>query len=250
MGHDVVHSVFGVFGNINGLLLFLAPTITFVRIIKNKSTEEFPGFPYVMTLLNCLLSAWYGMPFVSEHNMLVSTINGTGTVIESIYVLIFLVYAPKKDKGKILGLLTFVLSVFASVAFISSFALHGNSRTLFSGFAASIFSIIMYASPLSVMRTVIKTKSVEYMPFLLSLFVFLCGTSWFIYGLLGNDPFIAVPNGFGCGLGAVQLILYAIYRDKKGETKEENDNGSLEMGLGKPKPEKQSDMQPSQNGHV
>lgn len=250
MGHDVVHFVFGVFGNINGLLLFLAPTITFMRIIKKKSTEEFSGIPYVMTLLNCLLSAWYGMPFVSEHNMLVSTINATGAAIESIYVLIFLMYAPKKDKGKILGLFTFVLSVFASVAFISGFALHGNSRKLFSGFAASIFSIIMYASPLSVMRTVIKTKSVEYMPFLLSLFVFLCGTSWFVYGLLGNDPFVAVPNGFGCGLGAVQLILYAIYRDKKGETKEENANGSLEMGLGKPELEKQSDMKPSQNGHV
>lgn len=43
-------------------------------------------------------------------------------------------------------------------------------------------------------RLVIKTKSVEFMPFFLSLFVFLCGTSWFIFGLLGRDPFLFVST--------------------------------------------------------
>ncbi|XP_057502836.1 bidirectional sugar transporter SWEET1-like [Actinidia eriantha] len=246
---ETAHILFGVFGNLNGLLLFLAPTITFKRIIMKRSTEHFSAIPYVMTLLNCLLSAWYGLPLVSKNNILVSTINATGAAIELIYVLIFLVFTPKKDKGKITGLLTSVLAVFAAVALISIFALNSNSRKLFCGLAASLFSIVMYASPLSVIRMVIKTKSVEFMPFFLSLFVFLCGTSWFIYGLLGRDPYVAVPNGFGCGLGTVQLILYAIYREPK-MGKPAPDESSLEMGSDKPLEGKQSDDQQSQKGLV
>ncbi|KAH7567985.1 hypothetical protein ACOSP7_009684 [Xanthoceras sorbifolium] len=238
---DIAHFIFGVFGNATALFLFLAPAITFKRIVRSKSTEQFSGIPYVMTLLNNLLSAWYGLPFVSENNILVSTINGTGAVIESIYVLIFLIFAPKKEKAKIFGLLMFVLTVFAAVALVSVLALHGNTRKIFCGFAAAIFSIIMYASPLSVVRMVIKTKSVEFMPFFLSLFVFLCGTSWFIFGLLGHDPFVAVPNGFGSGLGTVQLILYFIYRNNRGQKKPDpTANVSVEMGQEKSQEVKQT----------
>ncbi|KAL6525010.1 Bidirectional sugar transporter sweet1 [Orobanche minor] len=230
---NIIHFVIGIFGNAFALFLFLAPLITFKRIVKKRSTEQFSGVPYIMTLLNCLLSAWYGLPFVSPNNLLVSTINGTGAAIESIYVLIYLIFAPKKEKGKIMGLLAAVLAVFGTVAFVSMFALHGSGRKLFCGVAATIFSIIMYGSPLTIIRLVIKTKSVEFMPFFLSLFVFMCGTSWFVFGLLGKDPFVAVPNGFGSGLGAVQLILYAIYRGNKGKEDKTIDktNGKIEQEM-------------------
>lgn len=93
----------------------------------------------------------YGLPFVSPNNILVSTINGTGSVIEIIYVLLFIIFAPKREKFKILGLFAFVLTVFATVALVSLFALNHYPRKLLCGLAASIFSIIMYASPLSIM---------------------------------------------------------------------------------------------------
>ncbi|WVZ67941.1 hypothetical protein U9M48_016953 [Paspalum notatum var. saurae] len=208
---------FGVSGNVIALFLFLSPVVTFWRIIRKRSTEDFSGVPYNMTLLNCLLSAWYGLPFVSPNNILVTTINGTGSVIEVIYVVIFLIFAAdRRIRLRMLGLLGVVTSIFTTVVLVSLLALHGNGRKVFCGLAATIFSICMYASPLSIMRLVIKTKSVEFMPFLLSLAVFLCGTSWFIYGLLGRDPFIIIPNGCGSVLGLMQLILYAIYRKNKG----------------------------------
>lgn len=248
---DVAHFIFGIFGNVSGLFLFLAPIVTFWRIIKNKSTEKFSGVPYPMTLLNCLLSAWYGLPFVSPNNILVTIINGTGAGIEIIYVFIFIYFAPKKEKAKILGLFSFVVAVFSVVVLVSLFALQGNARKLFCGFAAAIFSIIMYGSPLSIMRLVIKTKSVEFMPFFLSLFVFLCGTSWFIYGLLGRDPFVAVPNGVGSALGTAQLILYFIYRDKKGDQKKKprtEEEEAMEMGTANKNPI--SNSKGAQEGHV
>lgn len=37
---------------------------------------------------------------------------------------------------------------------------------------------------------------------------------WFAYGLLLKDICIAVPNVLGFVLGLLQMVLYAIYRDK------------------------------------
>lgn len=210
----------------------MVPMITFKRIIRKKSTEQFSCIPYVITLLNCLLSMWYGLPFVSPNNVLVVYVSSIGGVLEAIYVLIFLIFAPKKEKAKICGYLFVVLSIFSCLALVSLLAFHGNKRKLLCGFAFTVSCIMMYGSPLSVMRLVIKSKSVEYMPFFLSLSVFICSASWLIFGLLGKDPFILVPNGIGALLGAVQLILYAIYRDNRGGVKKDEMNESVEMRTG------------------
>jgi solute carrier family 50 (sugar transporter) len=108
--------------------------------------------PYNMTLLNCLLSAWYGLPFVSPNNILVSTINGAGSAIETVYVVIFLVFASsRKTRLRTLGLASGVAAVFTTVVLVSLLALQGQGRKLFCGLAATICSICMYASPLSIM---------------------------------------------------------------------------------------------------
>ncbi|KAG5601296.1 hypothetical protein H5410_032666 [Solanum commersonii] len=157
----------------------------------------------------------YGLPFITSNNILIATINGAGAAIELIYVLIFFLYAPNKQKAKILAMLILVILGFAATAVISVLAFHGKNRQLFCGTAATIFSIVMYASPMSIIRLVVKTKSVEYMPFFLSFAVVVSCSCWFTYAMLGMDPFVGISTGVGLALGIVQLILYFIYCDKK-----------------------------------
>ncbi|XP_039169860.1 bidirectional sugar transporter SWEET1-like [Eucalyptus grandis] len=188
----------------------------FKRIIRNRSTEQFSGVPYVVTLLSYSLYTWYGLPFVSSDNLLLLIISAMGVVIELTYVLIFIAYAPKKERAKIMGFSGLALIFFLTFAFASLFALHSKNRKLLCSIRLDIFSTIMCASPLSVMMMVIKTESVKFMPFLLSLST-LCGIFWLAYGLLSHDPFLIfrkiyvmvlqVPNELGTGLGIAQLIL-------------------------------------------
>uniref|UniRef100_A0A0A9EI75 Bidirectional sugar transporter SWEET n=1 Tax=Arundo donax TaxID=35708 RepID=A0A0A9EI75_ARUDO len=150
----------------------------------------------------------------------------------------------------------------AAVVVVVLVALQGGARLFAVGLLCAALTIGMYAAPLGAMRTVVKTRSVEYMPFSLSFFLFLNGGVWSVYSVLVKDFFIGVPNVVGFVLGTAQLVLYTAYRKssspkpaarKHGEEEEEADEeegvahlmGQVEMaqrrvrlhkGLSLPKP--------------
>lgn len=74
--------------------------VTFKRVIRKKSTEEFSCIPYIIGLFNCLLFTWYGLPVVSYkwENFPLVTVNGVGIVLELSYVLIYFWYSSAKGK--------------------------------------------------------------------------------------------------------------------------------------------------------
>ncbi|XP_020970395.1 bidirectional sugar transporter SWEET7b [Arachis ipaensis] len=83
---------------------------------------------------------------------------------------------------------------------------HPHSKILF------ILKDLLSLFILSTKAKVIKTKSVEYMPFWLSLTNFLNGVCWTIYALIHPfDIYVLVSNGIGALSGLIQLILYACY---------------------------------------
>uniref|UniRef100_A0A803LW13 Bidirectional sugar transporter SWEET n=1 Tax=Chenopodium quinoa TaxID=63459 RepID=A0A803LW13_CHEQI len=207
VAYSVLKDAAGVAGNIFAFGLFVSPIPTFRRIIRNGSTEEFSGLPYIYTLLNCMICAWYGSPFVSIDNILITTVNSTGAIFQLVYISLFIAYAERVRKMKMLGLLSAVVVSYAILVTLSLRVFDFNSRQIFVGFLSCASLISMFASPLFIIRLVIRTKSVEYMPFYLSLSSFLMSMSFFTYGMLNWDAFIYVPNGIGALLAIIQLGL-------------------------------------------
>ncbi|KAF8721088.1 hypothetical protein HU200_023504 [Digitaria exilis] len=232
---------------------------TFRRIVRNKSTEDFRWLPYATTLLSTSLWTFYGL--LKPGGLLIVTVNGAGAALEATYVTLFLIYAPKETKvryssvhvssvatypdetelngisAKIVKLVLAVnVGFLAAVVLVTLVALHGGVRLVVVGVLCAALTIGMYAAPLGAMRTVIKTRSVEYMPFSLSFFLFLNGSVWSAYSVLVKDLYIGIPNAIGFVLGTAQLVLYMAYRkaepaSRKDGDSEEEEEADEEEGL-------------------
>ncbi|PON77219.1 Bidirectional sugar transporter SWEET10-like [Parasponia andersonii] len=229
--HHYLTFAFGLLGNIVSFMMFLAPIPTFHKIYKKKSAEGFQSLPYVVALLSSMLWIYYAL--LKKDAMLLITINSFGCVIETVYIALFIFYAPKKSRMETVKLLL-LLNVFGYglMLVLTTFLAKGEKRLQAVGWICLVFNLSVFAAPLCIMRQVIKTKSVEFMPFPLSFFLTLGAVMWFFYGLLLKDYNIAVmcnffpfplffpmdeqfPNVLGFIFGIAQMALYIIYKNAK-----------------------------------
>ncbi|XP_020586182.1 bidirectional sugar transporter SWEET14-like [Phalaenopsis equestris] len=211
--HNLAISV-GILGNCISFMVFLAPVPTFYRVYKNKSTEEFHSLPYVIALFSCMLWIYYAL--VKTNCVLLITINSFGLLIETIYISIYLAYAPmeaKKFTARILVLLNF--TTFGMILLSTLLFVHGHKRLMVLGFICDFFSVSVFVAPLSIIRMVIRTKSVELMPVNLSFFLTISAAVWLGYGTLTKDIYVALPNVLGLLFGIIQMVLYCIYKDDR-----------------------------------
>ncbi|KAI5329480.1 PREDICTED: bidirectional sugar transporter [Prunus dulcis] len=212
--HSPLVIAFGILGNVVSFVVFLAPVPTFWRIFKKKSTEGFQSVPYVFALFSAMIWIYYA--FLKTDEFLLITINAFGCLIETIYISMYITYAPKQARVFALRLLLLVnFGGFCLILLLSHFLAQGPTRVEVLGWVCVAFSVSVFAAPLSIMRVVIRTKSVEFMPFSLSFFLTLSAVMWLFYGLLLKDLYVACPNILGFTFGVAQMILYAIYRNKK-----------------------------------
>nr|WGU30678.1 bidirectional sugar transporter SWEET3 [Allium sativum] len=205
---------FGLLGNIISFAVYLAPAPTFRRILRKKSTEGFQSFPYVVALFSAMMLIYYAI--IKTNTYLLITINTVGVIIETTYITIFLIYAPKRARvNTVKWILILVVGLFSAIVLVSLIFFKGADRVKIVGWFNMTFSVSVFAAPLSIIRLVIRTKSVEFMPFFLSFFLTLSAIAWFFYGLLTHDIYVATPNILGFTFGVLQMVLYIVYKDFK-----------------------------------
>ncbi|XP_027929562.1 bidirectional sugar transporter N3-like [Vigna unguiculata] len=212
ISHSTLAFAFGMLGNVISFLVFLAPITTFYRIVKKKSTEGFQSLPYLVALFSSMLWLYYAL--LKKDAFLLLTINSFGCVIEIIYIILYITYATRDARKLTLKLfLAMNVSSFILILLVTHFAVHGSLRVQVLGWICVSLSISVFAAPLSIVAQVVRTRSVEFMPFNLSFTLTLSAIMWFGYGLFLKDICIALPNVLGFALGLIQMLLYAIYRN-------------------------------------
>ncbi|KAE9608597.1 hypothetical protein Lal_00020730 [Lupinus albus] len=206
--------IFGILGNIASFVCFLAPLPTFYRVCKKKSTEGFQAIPYVAALFSAML--WIFYAYVKTGAILLITINAFGCVIETIYLAIYITYCPKKTRMRTLGMILFFnFGGCCAIVLLTHLLSKGEGRVKLLGWICVVFSTSVFAAPLSIIRVVIRTKSVEFLPFPLSLLLTISAVMWLLYGVSLKDIYVTLPNIVGLSFGTIQMILYAIYRNNK-----------------------------------
>ncbi len=188
--------------------------------MKNRTVESFSPDPYIISCVNC--ACWVMYAIVTPDRLSPLITNAIGLIVNACYTLVFAVNGPPGNFANKVALCT---TLTVGVAMIAFFVAPAN-RNIFGisdsktsseissdvlGTTADIFNILMYGGPLTIMSTVIKSKSVEYMPLLLTLGTSFCSFTWLCYGFVTGDWFILIPNGGGALLCICQIILYCTY---------------------------------------
>ncbi|KAK1272304.1 Bidirectional sugar transporter SWEET14 [Acorus gramineus] len=181
---------FGLLGNFISVMVYLSPLPTFYRIHRKKSTEGFQSIPYVIALFSAMLWIYYAI--FKPHSGLLISINSFGCFIETFYICSFIAYAPKRAKIYTAKILVYLnVGAFGSIVLFTFLIFQGSTRIQIIGWICVGFSMSVFAAPLTIIMKVIRTRSVEYMPFWLSFSLTVSAVIWFLYGLFTKDRYVA-----------------------------------------------------------
>ncbi|CAL9118386.1 unnamed protein product [Musa textilis] len=200
----IVRDIMGITGNVISLGLFLSHVPTFKNIIKKKAVDQYLPFPELTILLKCMLWVLYSLPIVHPNSCLVLTSNAIGLFVQAVYLTIFLIYAAREIRLKVLKVLAAELAVMTMLVVVVLQVAHTHEkRSLIVGIPSVIFGSCMYAAPLAFLQT-LATGRVRRVSFTLYATCCLNDFCWLTYACLPPLDFYVLISSY---IGAVLSLV-------------------------------------------
>jgi solute carrier family 50 protein (sugar transporter) len=109
------------------------------------------------------------------------------------------------------------LAVFGATAIITKILPGGQAANILGNMAV-LFCIAMFGSPLSSLKTVIKTKSATSIPLPFTIATCLNCVFWSVVGIFQmKDVKVIIPNVLGLSFGVAQVALKLIFGDGRSQ---------------------------------
>ncbi|KAL7691056.1 putative SWEET sugar transporter [Plasmopara halstedii] len=190
-----------------------ASLIPDIRVVhQQKSTDSMPSsLPVLSMMANCVAWGLYGL-LIDDYFPLVAT-NLIGLAFSLCYLIVY--YQNEKYKKRLrLEIFVTILVLLGLISYPSVAGFEGvNERTIQDvvGFVTIIVSMVMFGSPLVLVKRVIQERSTELLPLTMVIAGAVNCVLWLAYGLLLDNLFVVVPNAANLLLGIMQLMLFCIY---------------------------------------
>ncbi|ORX77055.1 hypothetical protein BCR32DRAFT_236039 [Anaeromyces robustus] len=217
----ITETIFPIGGIGTSYFIFLSP-LKDIQALKNSNGPcTINPIPSVMIICNCL--CWNLYSFVI-HNHWTFWPNLGGILLGEYYVMILLSskITPKDFKMSVITLLGFTFLNIAGGA-LSFIFLKDNYTAAKNcmGIVCIIVLCAMYASPLTTMAEVIRTKNSDSINLLMTIASFINGFLWLIYGIFFQDFYVWFPNGLGVVSALIQFIMYfAFHKNSKRDSQD------------------------------
>eukprot|EP01012_Entosiphon_sulcatum_P024598 TRINITY_DN29770_c0_g1_i1.p1 TRINITY_DN29770_c0_g1~~TRINITY_DN29770_c0_g1_i1.p1 ORF type:complete len:220 (-),score=28.82 TRINITY_DN29770_c0_g1_i1:369-1028(-) len=185
--------------------LFLSPLKVIWDIRTKKTTGDQSPLPFLAMLVNCVVWFLYGVE-LGDATLLPPNFLGMAT--GSLAVLVFLKFSDIERRSSLLTYCGYTVCLLLSILMYLFLLIPTEVRTLQIGLLAVIFSICMFASPLSSMAQAIRDRDPTPLPLPLLVPSAASTAMWSVYGSLTENTFIITPNVLGLALSVLQLAVY------------------------------------------
>ena len=201
-------------------VVFLSPMSTIRGVARSKSVGGLPALPYSSMILNCSLWIIYS---VLTDQPTIRYANGVGLALGIYYFYTFRIHCPSNATGlpgtiqqhiQLTGLVI-------GVALLISAGLPRDTAAEVIGKAAVLFCVILFASPLSVLKEAIISRSAQNIPLPFAVASTINTLLWSVSGVLALKDFnVYFPNLLGLACCVAQLVVIFMYGNGGGDKKE------------------------------